>query len=247
MKKLKFGFTIVETMLFLAITGVLIAGILVGTSASINVQRYHDSIRSLQTKIKKVYSDVISVNNSGENLECTNNESVVALRDGGKSALGKSDCVLMGQYINSTDGTKLSYSDVIAFSNDDESTILSTPTDIEAFELYSFIVSPNVNEYYSLEWGASVSAVSSENDLSNNFSILILRSPTSGIVRTFVKAGEVDGNIKNLIIEDNIQDIKLCVDSNGLFTGNKMAINIKANANGADGVVMLGDNSECPS
>ena len=45
------GFTVIETMLFLGVAGALTMGVLVGSGASINQQRYRDSVNSLKSPI----------------------------------------------------------------------------------------------------------------------------------------------------------------------------------------------------
>ena len=42
MSKQKYGFTIIETMLFIAITGLVFAGVVIGTNGSLRSQRYRD-------------------------------------------------------------------------------------------------------------------------------------------------------------------------------------------------------------
>ncbi len=57
------GFTIIEVSLFLAISGFLIIGLLVGTSASISRQRYNDSVQDFAEFLRRTYSSVINVEN----------------------------------------------------------------------------------------------------------------------------------------------------------------------------------------
>lgn len=54
------GFTVIEVMLFLAITGLMLVGALGGTYASISRQRYNDSVRSFAEFLRRVYSEVLS-------------------------------------------------------------------------------------------------------------------------------------------------------------------------------------------
>lgn len=56
----KSGFTVLETMLFLAITGLLLLGLLGGTYASIATQRYNDSVRSFSEFLRQTFGEVIS-------------------------------------------------------------------------------------------------------------------------------------------------------------------------------------------
>ena len=50
------GFTIIETMLFLAISGFLFVGILAGTGSSIANQRYNDSVEGVTNELRNQYS-----------------------------------------------------------------------------------------------------------------------------------------------------------------------------------------------
>lgn len=58
--KPKSGFTVIEVMLFLAITGVMLIGVLGGTYSSISNQRYNDSVRDFAEFLRQVYGEVIS-------------------------------------------------------------------------------------------------------------------------------------------------------------------------------------------
>jgi len=55
------GFTIIEVMLFLAISGFLLVGILVGTGTSIANQRYKDAVQDTVDAIKNAYSFVSDI------------------------------------------------------------------------------------------------------------------------------------------------------------------------------------------
>lgn len=56
----KQGFTIIEVMLVLAITGLMLVGIIAGTYSSIATQRYNDSVRSFSEFLRQVFAEVIS-------------------------------------------------------------------------------------------------------------------------------------------------------------------------------------------
>lgn len=61
----KKGFTIIEVMLFLAITGLLLLTVLGGTYASIATQRYNDSVRDFAEFLRQTYAEVISPESIG--------------------------------------------------------------------------------------------------------------------------------------------------------------------------------------
>ena len=61
----KRGFTLIEVMIFLAITGLLLVGALGGTYTSIANQRYNDSVRGFAEFFRQLYSEVISPESLG--------------------------------------------------------------------------------------------------------------------------------------------------------------------------------------
>lgn len=210
--------------------------ILVGTGNAINIQRYRDSVSSLGAFLQQQYSDVANVNNDGSDSACTGAPP---------STRGQSNCVILGKYIIPTDNKTLQVETVIG-------TIPSTSSgtnDISAFIDYKIKTSSMGSDKYDVDWGASMDLASGASvSPPDGFSILILRSPTSGVIRTFVDNNHVinDSLIQTLLTSTAINnDAKICVNSNGLFTGVKMAVYIQKNATSSGGVILLGDNSGC--
>lgn len=243
---LKLGFTIIETMLFLSITGLLIVGFLAATGSSINIQRYHDSVQSLQSKLQDQYAEVVDVSNAipSNTLSCDSN--AVVTESASTFGRGQSDCVLMGRYITSsgTDGKNLTISDVVGNAK------MSLPTDssdLTTLQNYYLNIVPTTTETYSLEWGSAFQKTGSTDPLL--FTMLILRSPASGVVRTFINPTAVlDGaNIGTMITATDLavstNSLKGCVESGGLFNGNRMAVTVEAGASSGTGVGTLAEDS----
>ncbi len=61
----KQGFTVIEVMLFLGVTGLMLVGVLAGTYSSIANQRYNDSLRSFAEFLRTVYAEVSSPESLG--------------------------------------------------------------------------------------------------------------------------------------------------------------------------------------
>lgn len=237
------GFTVIETMMFLAITGILVVGILYGTGTSINVQRYRDSVLSLQTTLQDQYSQVVNVRNevSLEGLSCDTNAVVTVDPDLGSAPRGQADCVVMGRYINTIDSRTLSLGTVVGYISPNA---VTSTNDLQTLQLYALNTIPTSEEEYPIEWNAELQQAGG--DMPLEFSVLILRSPTSGIVRTFINPTVSVGNdtIDDLVDAAYLsQSLKACVDAGGLFGTNKMAVSIVPNATSATGVEILGDGS----
>lgn len=232
------GFTIIETMLFLGISGLLIMGVLVGTGVSINIQRYRDSVVSLQSVLQQQFNSVSNpINTRNNSWSCSSGGPV----ESGGQFIGQSDCVILGKLIRSSDGKKLTINDVIGYSNDG-----TAVNDIDILKQYKPKVFDSSIETYDIDWGSTLNPVKSNNPM--NFSIFIVKSPLSGAVRTFINDNKsiFDSEIESIINESNLEkDLKICLNSNGFFNGNKMAVTINANASSASSVETLGDNSGC--
>ena len=228
------GFTIIETMLFLGITGLLVMGVLVGAGTSINIQRYRDSITSLQSVLQQQYSEASNVSNDSLTNACYGDSST-------NNPRGQSDCVILGRFITTTDSQTLSVKSVIGYIPSGSATL--PLNDVEALNQYNVQISPVGSETYNMEWGSSIVIQGSNNPMV--FSLLILRSPTSGIMRTFINPSAViaDSDVATLVTKPALaQTAKLCVaNPSGLFAGGKSAVVVTSNATSASGVETLGE------
>ena len=64
-KTVKSGFSVIEVMLVLGISGLMLVGLLAGTFTSIASQRYTDAVRSFAEFFRSVYNEVISPESLG--------------------------------------------------------------------------------------------------------------------------------------------------------------------------------------
>lgn len=239
----KHGFTLIEVMLFFGISGLMMFGILAGTSTAINQQRYRDSVTSAAAFLQQQYSDVANVyNDRSANYTCT--ASSVTETDSPAVQRGSSEqCVVLGKLIRAN-GDRLESWTVIGADTGDEEL-----NDLAAVEATApFVIDLN-QQSYPLEWGARL--VRADNPPGNepaNFAVLIVRSPLSGGIRTIVSN---DPNATSLspreIIKSadpNGQAAYFCVDADGLFTGPRTRVGIEANAASGTGV-KLSQSEDC--
>lgn len=243
----KSGFTIIETVLFLGVTGLLIFGILAGTGNSISSQRYRDSVSSLYTMLQKQYSNVLTVDNDrNSNWKCNDDGSITKSEDVG-DVRGQSECILLGKYITaeptSNATTKMLIQNVVGMHNN--SSLIPT-NDMDAFLQYDMSIPDELwQEEYRIDWGSSL-----EDETGNpkTFSMLILQSPLSGAIRTFINPDNLveDELVKSLISAEYLNnELKLCVNYSGLSYGNRLGLKINPQASGASAVERLGDDSGC--
>lgn len=182
------GFTIIETMMFLAITGLLAVGILAGTGAAIAQQRYKDSVNSLQSFVQDQFSKVTNVTNSRDgNWSCS---AGVVAKDGDEPR-GTGECVILGRLISIDEtGQQLTASDVVAQRLEGAKTKTS---DIdELTDNYTIATSPIDIETEDVAWGATVVKPGAGSADPQPTNILIVRSPLSGRILTFVSASTLN-------------------------------------------------------
>lgn len=77
------GFTLLEVTLVLALTGLLLIGLLGGTATAIKTQRYNDSVRSFAEYLRTAYSEVINP----ESLGLGNSSNKANIEGGGNFAI----------------------------------------------------------------------------------------------------------------------------------------------------------------
>lgn len=245
------GFTIIETMLFLALTGVMVAGILVGTGTSINTQRYRDSVSTLKSTLAQQYSEVSNTRNveRGADVACDSSANVTNV--GVTLPRGQADCILIGRYLT-IDETVVSASAVVGRT----SSASTSGTDIQNLQTYELTALASTTENTEIEWGASIAWPSSGSGSRSpttprQLTMLILQSPKSGLVYTFTSDG-ITTNLKSMVIAGNTipgqAQRRICVEPNGVI-GRGSAVFIQAFASGPNAVEVrtndMGDASTC--
>jgi type II secretory pathway pseudopilin PulG len=226
--KTQHGFTVIEVMLFLAVTGILAVGILVGSGVSIGQQRYRDSVNTLKSLIQDQYNETTNVQNSrNQAWTCDSSTIIIESPSGTGESRGTSDCVLLGRFITvDNSGTKLTVSSVAGYRD----TGAAAASDILELQThYKLGISPIDQEEKDVEWGAQV--VEPKTTTPMPVSILIVRSPLSGAVMTFIADG-VTNDLDGLVKVSNLQQTKdLCINADaGSFVGKRVEVKINAYA-----------------
>jgi hypothetical protein len=220
------GFTIIEVMLFLGVTGLLAVGILVGSGLAIGQQRYRDSVNSLKSFIQDQYSETSNVINSrAGNWACNGAGTIDETVVGGGQARGTSECVMLGRLVTVNEtGMEMAVSNIVGYQN---AGAVPAANDIsELVDNYSIGVSPIDQLTEQIRWGAQI--VKPKTDVPMPMSILIVRSPLSGAVLTFTSEGIVT-NPKAIITNENLQQARdICVSANpGTFVGRRLEVRIE--------------------
>ncbi len=237
----KAGFTIIETMLFLAITGLLIASMLVGVGTSINVQRYRDSVMSLKSLLQDQYSQITSVNNSRDGSWSCDSAAQTS-QTGTKEARGQSDCVILGRYITIADSEV-----TIVPVTGVQPSVSPVGNDITVLNSYNFGISSSGEQKSTLDWGTRIAwPVSGSGSrptatTPRSIAILIVRSPDSGSVYTFTSNDISPTNdLKSMLVAGESTPGQggrtICIDPNGLLITSKLAIFIHAFATNSSAI-----------
>ncbi len=242
--KTETGFTIIETMLFLAVTGLLAMGILVGSGVAIGQQRYRDSVNSLKSYVQQQYSEVTNVvNDRAKTWTCDTNGNVSEGDATSSEARGTSDCMVLGRFITiDATGTGLTASNVIGVRGAGAE---ATSDIAEITTNYKLTASPVDSETARVSWGAQV--VKQKTTTPMPLSILILRSPLSGSVLTFTAEG-VQTNLGGMVTLANMSTKRdVCVNADlGSFVGKRMEVQIGAYASNQSAIQIPSEsNSVC--
>jgi len=237
----KLGFTIIETTIVLGISSLLMVAVLAGSSMAVNQQRYRDSVMSLLSLVQGEYLAVTRVQNSERttNYDCNTGDASVS--NGGVTPRGASECVIIGRVINVSGGKTIKASDVIG------SRSVATPlpdNDIDALQSYQLSIFDIGTLTSEVAWGGAI--VDPVTSVPETFGILLLRSPVSGSVITFISSTAITStNLESVVNVANIQEKKMCVDSQSLFSGPRSGVIIQAGASGPNGVQQKEVGSGC--
>ncbi|NCU38016.1 hypothetical protein EOL96_03120 [Candidatus Saccharibacteria bacterium] len=174
------GFTIIEVILFFAITGLIMSVMLIGISNGLNQERYRDASTSLVGYFQEQYSNVANVSNSRASTDMCPGSLLTTDR-------GTSDCFIVGRIITSTaSGAVIESRRVFA-------TVEVTPEEASAASMSDLQILQNsvlrpdtAADSYTMEWGTKLINPSSSPAGDRTFTLMIVRVPTNGAIHTYL-------------------------------------------------------------
>lgn len=238
----EWGFTIIELILFLGVTGALFAGLMVGVNTSINTQRYKESATSYKSFLEEQYSHVVYPRNTRDDTWACNTDSGVVSDPSSGVARGTSGCVLLGRYIEvKDDGARLVAGDVVGIDPGDS--VQDLTGDLAVLRAYSPRISPIDVTDTDVNWQSRLEAV---DGTASEASFLILRSPLSGIVRTFGMNQALPGQLTSALNDANaVAVIENCVVPSGYVSIPVQSVTVNAAVGSANGIVLEGHSKSC--
>lgn len=250
------GFTILETMLFLGITGLLILGLVAGAGVGINIQRYRDSTESFKALLQQQYADLGSIEN-GRSNDRTCGTSARPTNAAINTDPGQSDCMIVGRYVRIV-GSDISVYDVLAYQA--ATTVGSGLTDVQIMRSASYIYNTAAapDQTKTMDWQTRISWPSPagpeavQNVNPRSLGLLIIRSPHSGQIYTFSSntvppVNAVSSSVlKTMMVQAEAVPGRaariVCIASDGLFVSEDQSIYINANANGPSAIEVRSNN-----
>ena len=244
----KNGFTIIELILFFGVTGLLVVGILAGSSAAVSQQRYRDSVHTLRSAMQEQYSEVANVvNDRAPDLACDASGNISESSANANPRGTSSNCMIIGRFIQSyrsgssvDNGAALHIYPVIAAMSGTPNPDITNDT--EAIAQYNLSLDERRYEQSDLEWDSMARVQGLTGPSQYQFSILILRSPLSGSIYSYINTGSTVTNPRSILSNTNLNNgLNICVDpaSGGPILGEKMAIRLAPNSSNQSGVEMI--------
>lgn len=172
-EKKKTGFTIIEVMLVLAITGLVLIGALGGTYRNIEQQRYVDSYRSFAEFLRQMYNEALSP--ESWSTEASTNE-ITAGRSKEESIYGK--VVVFGQE-GAGSQTQHVYSATIVGKANVEG---GSPNFMDDLAAGTPTLKCETVAEYNVRWEARLTQPDSSSKFTGT--LIIARSPSSGSLHT---------------------------------------------------------------
>lgn len=227
----KKGFTIIEVMLFLAISGGLAVLLFAGTSMAIQRQQYRDAVQSYATFMGGQYAKAVSVENNREDGEDCNVPGVAS------APRGQSECVVVGRYIS----TDYSGAGVEGRAYSVQPVYSAVVGGVRYYGL------GNSDESYGVNWGAKT-RFSDQADGASVMSILIYRHPDHGsmMVRTDnnrYSSADIEGLFSGSLGSAEAKEV--CVYDQQWMSGERRSVFIGARSGSSDAVTVGNATGAC--
>lgn len=254
------GFTIIEVILFLAITGGLFAALMIGVSVGVTQQRYLDSVRSYKALLQDQYIAAVNTRNEdNKTVRCdTANDGTVETDENNTNfrspTRGSSGCVILGRAIQlvAKPGASLAEpptTEIITSSVTGYDPGVVTGSSNDALASYQPKLALFDQQTSTIDWGGRLTQAERQNqsDLSTAI-ILILRSPLSGSITVYTSDTGLNGSNDLTPLFDgsgllNSTIIRSCVDGDSGMLPKQMIV-IDPKIGGPDAVSSDGGASE---
>lgn len=234
------GFTIIEVVLYLTITGAVFAALMIGVNTSVTQQRYIDSVRSYKALVQNQFAEVVSPRNEDVDNKICSTRADGTIDDGDRSTSprGTSECVILGRVIQVTDeGRVIKTSSVTGHYPGDS--VEGNESDI--LKSYKPKVAEFDQQETEIDWGSSLHdrLRMSASGSASNAVIVILRSPVSGLIRIFTSLNSINSNdLEQIITAINFSKVETCVDGDsGLLP--KQLVSIDPSIGSADAITII--------
>lgn len=241
-RKLQQGFTIIEVILVLAITGLLISGILVNSGNQLKVQHYREGVLSFRDILAGAFEDIDAVkNDKGDGVNKEVRCADIISGDNNSTWRGAAKCFYSGksiEIVRSGETTKFIIRPVKSYTEPATNVAGSTPTTI-----YHDSDDKDLNiKEFTADWGVQArQAKPNTGSAYDKFRIRLVRSPEDG--RVMLQQSS-DGGVK---WEFPSQDITFCLanpyDINN--PKNWQAITIAKHSVNATGITTQSGESLC--
>lgn len=219
------GFTIIEVVLFLAISSSMAVLLLAGTGLVLQQQRYRDSVQSFASFFRGQYSRVISVENERAAGSCP-----IASADAGPTAIGQSNCVIVGRYIMTENGTQAegaSYQSFPVYG-------AKRPDGTWTYTL------GGADTTYALEWKAKTHFGTQSSNGAAPISIVMYRDPDFGRLSIKTSSGtytvDTITEFMNSAAASTETTQEVCVYDTNWMTGQRQSVFLGARAGSSDAI-----------
>ena len=221
--------------MFFAVTGALMLGVLGSASVGVNTQRYNDAVNTFTAIVQQEFTNVTNVVNA------KSIDNMCGAGPGNERPRGISGCVIIGRLMTIDDQGAIVRSNIVG---QDPGTADETDSELEVVKSYLPKIDTSSKEIDTMSWSTKLER---GNPLSSSAaSILIIRSPRSGNVYSYVihatsdiisNDSQLRTSIDNLINSPtNSTDQYLCVDRAGWVASPAKAVKLAPFASGPSGV-----------
>ncbi|MDO4781150.1 MAG: hypothetical protein Q4A34_02045 [Candidatus Saccharibacteria bacterium] len=222
----QYGFTIIEVVLFLAISSGLLLLLFAGTSIALQRQQYQDAIQSFATFLQGQYSAVTSVENDNEGTVTCPIADTRAFR-------GQSDCVIIGRYIAASDVEGRHYTAFPVYA-------------LQQGASWRYAYDENPDQSHEVSWGGKT-RLAGRDKANVRLSMLMYRHPVTG--QLAIKAADRTysaADIGDLVNDQTKQGgAEVCVYDDGWLVNERRSVILAPRAGSSDAVTIMPASEAC--